>query len=72
MSESTDMIKVLKFKRFKLDLPPLIEGAEICSKNPYILHGAHPEHCCCIETEEVEMTLEKYEKLKSEEQVKYE
>ena len=57
----SNMIKVTRVKRFTLDLPPVIEGAMICQKNPYIVHGAEPEHTCLLEMEEVYMTQEEYD-----------
>lgn len=53
-------IKVVRVKRFELNLPPLVEGSNICQKNPYILHGAEPEHSCLMEIEEVYITEQEY------------
>jgi len=56
----SNMIRVIKVKRFTLDLPVVTEGSAICQKNPYILHAALPKHSCQLEIEEVYMTQDEY------------
>ena len=67
----SNKVKVKRIKRFNLDLPPIVEGGPICQKNPYIVHGAEPEHSCTLEIEEIYVTREDYKQLLKEAKEKY-
>jgi len=65
-SVESELVKVIRYKKLNMNLPPLEEGREVCKINPYILHAASPKHSCVLETEEVYMTKKELKGLNNE------